>query len=199
MIRGITGFGEGNGPYIAIHDGFNLGLWAGFLPGSDRIALDTHPYLAFDGSTNSAPIVTDDGLGEPGGTWPSQACAWGSTVNQRSDLFGLFWTNQTLIAFHSSQTTFGLTVSGEFSSSYVDCGLFVSGVGVNTTNEGDCLPFVQWQNFNATFKQGIMDFTMAEMDSLHNWWFWTWKVCFRSGRRKLLDIKADSMRPLTGW
>jgi aryl-phospho-beta-D-glucosidase BglC (GH1 family) len=157
MIRGITGIGAGNGPYIAIHDGFNLGLWAGFLPGSDRIALDTHPYLAFDGSTNTAPVTTDDGLGEPGGTWPLAACAWGSSVNQ-------------------SQVSFGVTVSGEFSSSYVDCGLFVSGVGVNTTVEGDCLPFVQWQSFNATFKQGILDFTLAEMDALQNWWYWTWKV-----------------------
>ena len=92
-----------------------------------------------------------------------------------------------------------MTISGEFSSSYVDCGLFVSGVGVNTTNEGDCLPFVQWENFNATFKQGILDFTMGEMDALQNWWFWTWKVRFSSGRRKLLDVEADSMCPLTGW
>lgn len=86
MIRGITGYGQGNGPYMAIHDGFNLGLWAGFLPGSDRIILDTHPYLAFNGQANTAPVVTDDGLGEPGGTWPLQACAWGSSVNDRSDL-----------------------------------------------------------------------------------------------------------------
>jgi len=88
MIRGITGYGEGNGPYIAIHDGFNLATWANFLPGSDRIVLDTHPYLAFNGQPNDAPVITDDGLGEPGGTWPSQACSWGANVNTRSDFFG---------------------------------------------------------------------------------------------------------------
>ncbi len=42
MIRGIGGVGEGNGPFISIHDGFQgLPDWAGFLSGSDRIALDT--------------------------------------------------------------------------------------------------------------------------------------------------------------
>ncbi|KAJ7843411.1 hypothetical protein B0H14DRAFT_3868571 [Mycena olivaceomarginata] len=36
----------GSGPFISIHDGFQApASWAGFLPGSDRIILDTHPYL----------------------------------------------------------------------------------------------------------------------------------------------------------
>ncbi|KAI0959157.1 hypothetical protein AcW1_004072 [Taiwanofungus camphoratus] len=44
MIRNITG--TGNGAYMVIHDGFqSLGSWADFLPGSDRIVLDTHPYV----------------------------------------------------------------------------------------------------------------------------------------------------------
>ena len=35
MIRGITGYGAGNGPFISIHDGFEgTASWAGFLPGS---------------------------------------------------------------------------------------------------------------------------------------------------------------------
>lgn len=39
-IRGITGYGEGHGPYISIHDGFvGLSQWSGFLTGSDRILL----------------------------------------------------------------------------------------------------------------------------------------------------------------
>lgn len=43
MIRGITGIGEGHGPFISIHDGFvGVDSWADFLPGSDRIMLDTH-------------------------------------------------------------------------------------------------------------------------------------------------------------
>ena len=48
MIREITGLGEGNGPFIAIHDGFQgLGTWANFLQGSDRIAMGEFlPYTA---------------------------------------------------------------------------------------------------------------------------------------------------------
>ena len=50
MIRGITGVGEGKGPYIVIHDGFQgLDVWPGFMTGADRLALDMHPYLAFGG------------------------------------------------------------------------------------------------------------------------------------------------------
>src|SRR5258705_12091636 len=54
----VTGLGAGHGPYIVIHDGFSgLSNWAGFLSGSDRMVLDTHPYFAFDGSPNTAPLV----------------------------------------------------------------------------------------------------------------------------------------------
>jgi len=86
MIRNITGYGEGNGPYIAVHDGFvGVSQWADFLPGSDRIVLDTHPYFAFNGQSNTSPIDADDGLGEPGGVWPKQACnSWGPNINNRS-------------------------------------------------------------------------------------------------------------------
>lgn len=96
LIRGITGYGEGNGPYIVIHDGFNLEVWANFPKGADRMVLDHHPYLAFDGQPNTAPVVTDDGLGEPGGTWPTQACAWGTQINSRSDFLCSFRLKQTL-------------------------------------------------------------------------------------------------------
>ncbi|KAF8171407.1 glycoside hydrolase superfamily [Mycena galopus ATCC 62051] len=82
MIRSITGYGAGNGPFVSIHDGFdNVSSWAGFLAGSDRIMLDTHPYFAFDQQPNDAPIATGTGL-QAGGIWPGQACnAWGA-LNQ---------------------------------------------------------------------------------------------------------------------
>lgn len=84
MIRSITGYGEGNGPYISIHDGFSgLSSWANFLPGSDRIALDTHPYFAFDGSSATSPIDTGTG-NNAGGVWPAQACnRWAAGINGR--------------------------------------------------------------------------------------------------------------------
>jgi glucan 1,3-beta-glucosidase len=78
-IRSITGLGAGNGPYIAIHDGFQgVETWAGFLPGADRMILDTHPYFAFDGTASTAPIVPN------GGEWPGEACSnWASGMNTR--------------------------------------------------------------------------------------------------------------------
>lgn len=107
MMRSITGLGDGHGPIMTIHDGFNpLSSWANFLPGSDRIFMgklcsmtfmpafhfnvtitDTHPYFAFDGQPNTAPIdvpaVGGDGT-MMGGTWPQQACnAWGGSLNDR--------------------------------------------------------------------------------------------------------------------
>ncbi|KAI9465211.1 glycoside hydrolase family 5 protein [Lactarius psammicola] len=159
IIRNITGYGEGNGPYIAIHDGFvGVSQWADFLPGSDRIVLDTHPYFAFNGQSNTSPIDADDGLGEPGGVWPKQACnSWGPNIN-------------------NSQSAFGVTVAGEFSNGYNACGLFLLGVGNSATAEGDCTPFIDWQNWSQTFKAGLRDFSLASMDATQNWWFWTWKI-----------------------
>ncbi|KAJ6595049.1 hypothetical protein DFH09DRAFT_1412906 [Mycena vulgaris] len=55
MIRGITGYGAANGPFMSIHDGFQgVASWAS---GSDRIILDTHPYFAFDQQPNDALIA----------------------------------------------------------------------------------------------------------------------------------------------
>lgn len=84
MIRSITGYGAGHGPFIVIHDGFTgLQSWTGFLPQSDRIALDTHPYFAFDGSPATTPIDTGTGP-NAGGTWPQAACQrWAQGTNAR--------------------------------------------------------------------------------------------------------------------
>ena len=84
MIRGITGVGEGNGPYISIHDGFRgLPMWAGFLTGADRLTLDIHPYFAFSGSVSTAPIDTGTGP-DAGGTWPATVCnSWAPSMNTR--------------------------------------------------------------------------------------------------------------------
>lgn len=41
LIRGITGFGTGNGPIIAIHEGFlGVAAWADFMKGADRLYVD---------------------------------------------------------------------------------------------------------------------------------------------------------------
>ncbi|KAF8623392.1 hypothetical protein AX17_007430 [Amanita inopinata Kibby_2008] len=161
MIRGITGYGEGNGPFISIHDGFqSVKSWANFLPGSDRIVLDTHPYFAFGGSHATEPIAT--GMGNnAGGVWPRRACSsWAAAVNH-------------------SRTGFGVTVAGEFSNGYNDCGLFLKGVqgtmGV-TSYGGDCSYWEDASQWNETIKAGVQRFAMASMDALGDYFFWTWKI-----------------------
>lgn len=81
MIREITGVGQG--PFIAIGEGFaGVNTWNGFLPNSDRIALDYHPYFAFTGQANTQPISTGTG-DDAGGPWPKMACeAWGPAISQ---------------------------------------------------------------------------------------------------------------------
>ncbi|KAF9234820.1 glycoside hydrolase family 5 protein [Melanogaster broomeanus] len=145
MMRGITGYGEG------------VANWAGFLTGSDRIILDTHPYFAFDGSSNTEPIATGTGL-QAGGIWPQSACnTWADSLN-------------------TSQTAFGVTIAGEFSAGYNECGLYLTGVG-NTVSYGDsCSYYLDASQWNDTMKAGLMEFTLASMDALQDWFFWTWKI-----------------------
>ncbi|KAG6852261.1 hypothetical protein C0991_001473, partial [Blastosporella zonata] len=155
----LTSYGEGNGPYISIHDGFaGLGSWAGFLEGSDRINLDTHPYLAFDGSSATSPI--DTGTGDSaGGVWPTTACnRWASGMN-------------------TSRSNFGVTIAGEFSNGFNDCGLYLKGVpGLHVSYGGDCSVWQDSSNWSAATKAGILEFARASMDALGDWFFWTWKV-----------------------
>ncbi|KAJ7232221.1 glycoside hydrolase superfamily [Mycena haematopus] len=158
MIRGITGYGEGNGPYIAIHDGFqSLASWADFLQGSDRIILDTHPYFAFGGVVDTSPIAVNDSNGNPGGKWPLQACnAWGPGIN-------------------TSDTAFGVTIAGEWAASPNDCGYNLVGVGIESANP-ECPTWNDYQNYNDSMKAGILNYVEATMDTLGDWFFWTWKI-----------------------
>ncbi|KAJ7142765.1 glycoside hydrolase family 5 protein [Mycena epipterygia] len=159
MIRGITGLGAGNGPFISIHDGFDgVATWAGFLPGSDRIILDTHPYFAFDGQPNNAPIATSEDPASAGGIWPKQACsAWGPSIN-------------------TSRSAFGVTVAGEFSNGYNDCGLYLTGVNGTQSYGGDCSIWEDSSTWNASVKAGLLEFSLASMDATQDWFFWTWKI-----------------------
>ncbi|KAG1767470.1 glycoside hydrolase family 5 protein [Suillus placidus] len=147
--------------YLLAHDMIRnitgTAAWANFLQGSDRIILDTHPYFAFDGQSIGPPIATGTGL-SAGGIWPQQACsAWGPGIN-------------------TSQTAFGITIAGEFSDGYNDCGLYLTGVG-NTASYGtSCSLFLDSSQWNDTMKAGLYEFTLASMDALQNWFFWTWKV-----------------------
>ncbi|KAJ6533670.1 glycoside hydrolase superfamily [Mycena capillaripes] len=159
MIRSITGYGAGNGPFISIHDGFDpVATWAGFLPGADRVILDTHPYFAFNQQPNDAPIATSTDPALAGGVWPRQACdTWGPS-------------------FNTSLFTFGVTIAGEFSVGYNDCGLYLTGVNVSTYLPRDCTLWEDSSNWNETVKAGLLELALAQMDAMRDWFFWTWKI-----------------------
>ena len=147
VVRTASGIGEGKGPYVLYHDGFySLGQWAGFLSGADRIAIDNHPYICFGGQS-SAPYSAR--LTVPCDTW-------GSDVN-------------------NSMTAFGLTTAGEWSNAINDCGLWVNGVNDGTRYEGtfagaaytgDCTEWVDWQNWDDSFKADVEQFALASMSAL---------------------------------
>lgn len=194
MIRGITGVGEGNGPYISIHDGFRgLGVWAGFLTGADRLTIDIHPYFAFDGQSNTSPIDTGTGPGA-GGTWPQTACsAWAASMNTRFDR-SLLLRRHTHRTF--SRTAFGTTIAGEYSNGINDCGLFLLGVGTPATYTGDCSVWQDASLFTAGTKAGLLQFSMASMDALRDSFFWTWKVCISL---YLYKTNKHRQRRILGW
>lgn len=88
--------GNGQGPWVTYHDSFrSLDSWAGYMPGADRIALDTHQYFAFGDTPITAPLATIATLPCTG------------------------WTNYV----NGSMAAFGVTVGGEYSNGWNDCGL----------------------------------------------------------------------------
>jgi glucan 1,3-beta-glucosidase len=159
MIRDITGVGEGNGPVISIHDGFsgNLSTWDGYLTGSDRIVMDSHPYLAFD-TPNADPYPVQ----------MLKACdRWGPM-------------------FNLSMANVGFTYAGEFSLGINDCGQYLNGVidgirydgtytGVDNVT-GSCDMYMDVSLWDNDFKAQVLDFALASMDTFQNWFFWTWKI-----------------------
>ncbi|KAI0753525.1 glycoside hydrolase [Daedaleopsis nitida] len=167
MVREITGTGAGNGPMISMHDGFTgPANWAGFLTGADRVALDTHPYFAFNGNANREPlnVTADGGDGTTlGGKWPKQACqSWADDMN-------------------TSRSTFGVTIAGEFSNAMNDCGLFVDGISPTGQPGGarygpDCDYWEDAAGWSDATKQGLLQFALASMDALGDFFFWTWKI-----------------------
>ncbi|TCD64392.1 hypothetical protein EIP91_004140 [Steccherinum ochraceum] len=161
MVRSITGTGAGKGPFIAMHDGFlPVTTWAGFLPGSDRIILDTHPYFAFDGQPNPEMInlPANGDATQWGGKWPLQACnSWGASLN-------------------NSRSAFGVTFAGEFSNAINDCGLYVNGIENGHSTTADCNFWDNWAAWDENTKKGILNFALASMDALGDYFFWTWKI-----------------------
>ncbi|KAF8641449.1 hypothetical protein AX16_009962 [Volvariella volvacea WC 439] len=181
MIRGITGIGEGNGFYISYHDGFGgMSSWSDFLVGADRIALDTHPYFAFDGTPATEPIATGTGEGA-GGIWPQRACErWASSIN-------------------GSRTGFGVTTAGEFSNGFNDCALFLTGVGGSQNYGGDCSFWEDSSQWDEETKAGLHRFTLASMDALQDFFFWTWKIGNSTAGRVQAPLWSYQLGLREGW
>ena len=92
-------------------------------------------------------------------------------------------------------------IAGEFSAAPNDCGLFMVGVGVVSANP-QCPEYDDWPNYTDEMKAGLLNMVLATMDSLGDWFFWTWKVCLspscslfhHEANREIND--ADRTRPV---
>lgn len=73
---------------------------------------------------------------------------------------------------------FGITIAGEFSNGINDCGLYVRGIGNGPQFAGDCTPYDNAGNWTDQMKNGFLNFQLASMDALQDWFFWTWKVSY---------------------
>jgi len=95
-----------------------------------------------------------------------------------------------------SRSNFGVTVAGEFSNGFNDCGLFLKGVaGRGTTYGGNCADWQDSSNWSAATKAGLKKYAEASMDALGDWFFWTWKVSF------VIDSCAyyPRLQRISGW
>lgn len=127
--------------------------------------MDTHPYFAFAGSTSS--VLTS--------FIPQPCTSWAADVN-------------------TTQQQFGIYTAGEFSAAINDCGLFVNGIpdrhDVRLLRSrcafadlaslfqytGGCDQWDKWENWDQTTKDNLKAFMLTSMESLQNWFFWTWKI-----------------------
>ncbi|GAA5988457.1 hypothetical protein JCM10908_003576 [Rhodotorula pacifica] len=195
-IRNMTGYGAGNGPVIAIHDGFKgTRRYAHFLEtqhtfqinvkanaangrdkhkvvtktrytaGLDRVALDSHRYLAFLAPEGVKGV--EDQMMQPCLKWAAD--------------------------FNRTFSMFGIPVSGEFSLAINDCGRFLNNVGEGnrlegtfpnashsqfppSAPEGTCEYWERYDLWDDQMKSSLRDFARAQMDTFQNWFYWTWKT-----------------------
>ncbi|KAJ3900736.1 glycoside hydrolase family 5 protein [Lentinula edodes] len=147
-IRQSTGIGSGAGPYIAIHEGFQgPAIWEGFLSGADRLALDQHPVNYPNLASFTSQYLAF--MGDTGSEWA--------------------------IATNQSSKAFGITLGGEFSTAINDCGLWLNGIGPGSSNP-ECPMWDDWASYNASTIASLKQVTLATMDALQNFFFWTWKI-----------------------
>jgi hypothetical protein len=78
----------------------------------------------------------------------------------------------------NSRKDYGITIAGEWSNGFNDCGLFLNGVAEKdtVTYGGNCEDWMDSSKWDAATKAGIMQFAKASMSALGDNFFWTWKV-----------------------
>ncbi|KAF9564152.1 glycoside hydrolase family 5 protein [Agrocybe pediades] len=138
--------GIGSGPYIAIHEGFQG-------PAIWEGFLAGADRLVLDQHPYLA--FTGDTTSTPD-QMALKPCGWAIATNQ-------------------SQLAFGVTVGGEFSSAINNCGLWLNGIGSTPSSPG-CDVWDNWSAYTPAMVASLKNVTLASMDALQNFFFWTWKV-----------------------
>ena len=121
---------------------------------------DARPYYGFDGQSNRelVNLSPDGNICQLSGQQPLQAC------------------NSTGKSLNDSRSAFGITMAGEFSNAINDCGLYVDGVGGSARYGSDCGYWQDASGWSDATKEGLLNFALASMDALGDWFFWTWKI-----------------------
>ncbi|KAG9080028.1 hypothetical protein FRC06_007158, partial [Ceratobasidium sp. 370] len=157
MMRNITGLGKG--PFISIHNGFQaFSTWNNFLPGSDRIALDGHPYFCFARM-----------LATPLSSQVNRPCTeWGNDFNNTMD-------------------SYGFVAAGEWSLSFNDCAYYLNGANAGYRYDGtlprytgprvgSCETWLDADTWTDKVKADLKQLALSHMDATQNHFFWTWKI-----------------------
>ncbi|KAJ6630753.1 glycoside hydrolase family 5 protein [Mycena sp. CBHHK59/15] len=164
-IRTSTGVGAGKGPYMAIHEGFQgvSGLPSRLAAAEFLAGADR---IALDQHPYLA--FTYDYVSTPD-QMAVKPCAWAIATNQ-------------------SSKAFGVTLGGEFSTAINDCGYWLNGIG-STPGAPDCGVMDNWASYNSTLIASLKQVTLATMDALQNFFFWTWKI----GNSTVLNTSSSPM------
>ncbi|TKA50078.1 hypothetical protein B0A53_06463 [Rhodotorula sp. CCFEE 5036] len=161
-VKGRPIGGGGGGPTRNKHKVETKTRW---IAGLDRVALDSHRYMAF---------LEPQGL---------------SGIEDHLMMPCLKWAAD----FNRTFSTFGIPVSGEFSLAINDCGRFLNNVGEGNRLEGTfpnelhpqfppsapvgtCEFWERYDLWDEDMKSSLRDFARAQMDAFQNWFYWTWKT-----------------------
>ncbi|KAJ2931098.1 hypothetical protein H1R20_g5978, partial [Candolleomyces eurysporus] len=150
IIREITGYGKGLGPFVVIDSGFqdpSSNVFNGFMNGADRVVIERHVYVAFSEVAMESVAA---------GT-VQQFCSLGASMDR-------------------SRSSFGITVAGAFSPAFLDCGLFVNGVEDISRYRGDCSFWENSTGWGLALKASLTQLVLAQMDALGDYFFFTWKA-----------------------